>query len=185
MRRLIVWVLAILLSACGDRPRFPEDQTIQGPVEIASEWRTMEFKPPLAIAWGEGLQELHFVVDNSSYRVIDVDEVPEKLYASLRRLDGAEVLPEVVLIASTGAELPVVAVSNIGLWSGGLTIGFGLSDGVWEPPPPFPADVTSIRSVKFRSDVPLVAERLMWMVRHHPDIHRCGHKCSWWEQWFR
>lgn len=185
MRRLIVWSFFFLLAACGERPRFPEDQTMPGPIEVTSEWQTLEFERPLAIHHGEGVQQLHFVVDNTIFGVHDIDEISQDRFFSLKRFDGTAVLPEVVLIASDGAELPLMAVSNIGLYSGGMTIGFGLPHDIWSPSPPFPDNVAAIQSVRFRSDVPLVVERLMWMVRHHPDIHRCGGKCRWWEQWLR
>jgi len=133
MRREIVAPLMVamtlLVVACGGDVNFPEDQRVEGPFEITTDWQTVKFDVPLAVN-REGLQRLHLVVDDERYTSNsehDLSDLPNQ--ANVRREDGVLIKPEVVLVGANGEEVPLRARANTSLYEGGLTIGFSTYDG--------------------------------------------------------
>jgi len=105
------------ISGCGSHG-FPEDRRISGPFQITTDWQTIRFDPPLRIN-REGLQVLHFVVDQELYdpnSMYDIEDTAN--HFSLRRTDDVLARPEVVLIGDNGEDVTVFPMSNIGLFSG-------------------------------------------------------------------
>ena len=170
------------ISGCGSHG-FPEDRRIGGPFQITTDWQTIRFDPPLRIN-REGLQVLHFVVDQELYdpnNMYDIEDTTN--HFSLRRTDDVLVRPEVVLIGDNNQEVVVSPISNIRLFSGGLTIGFSTYIDHFTPSPPFPEGISTFQAMRVRSNEPFEAQYLYWRMNYHPDYHRCGgRRCRWWEK---
>jgi len=185
-KRLWPLVALLLLANCTGEPGFPEDQRIEGPFQITTEWQTIHFDRPLVIN-REGFQGLHFAVDSNLYDAnsnYDLEDMPNQ--ANLHRTDGVVVKPEVVLIGDNGEEVRVQARSNIFLYAGGMTVGFGPHIDNFTPPPHYPESIHAFRAVRVRGNHPFVANHLQWLMDSHPDHHRCGgRRCTWWEKFVR
>lgn len=181
--RALLLLLTALLAGCGNGYDFPEDRRIDGPFQITTDWQTIRFDRPLRIN-REGLQALHIVVDQELYDPNNIYDLEDKAnHFNLRRTDGVLVRPEVVLIGDNGQELTVFPISNMGLYSGGLTIGFSTYIDHHTPSPPFPEGIKSFQAVRVRSNEPFEALYLRWRMNYHPDHHRCGNRrCRWWEK---
>lgn len=174
----------LLLAGCQSDPGFPEDQTIDGPFHIDSEWHVIQLDAPLKVN-REGLQRLHLVVDRDLYDPNNNfdDDLPDLF--NLRRSDGVLVKPEVVLIGDEGQEVSLRARANTYLYSGGVTVGLSTYKDHYSQAPPFPESIRFFRAIRIRSNEPLVAEQLQWRVDRHPDHHRCGNRrCTWWDNLF-
>lgn len=163
--RLLTFLLAFLqLAGCNNEadPRFPENQRIDGPLEVGRDWQAIEFSPPLVVN-RNGLQGLHFVVDEKLYRPnshYDIDDYANQ--SNLRRNDGVLIKPEVILIGENGEEFVPMAVSNTHLYAGGLTIGFGTFGGQFSPAPVYPEGIQEFKAMRIRSNVPFTAHYLEW-----------------------
>jgi hypothetical protein len=179
--RLAPLLLMVLLWLGGcSSSEFPEDQRIEGPFELTTEWRTFRFPKPLEIN-RTGLQGFHLAVEAERYSITGLDDPIENV-PFLRREDGVLIKPEVILIADTGDELPVTAHSNVGLFTGHLTIGYGLHIDNWTPPPDYPASMKYFVAARIRSNEPVTVEFMQWWFDSHPDYHRCGRqRCKWWQ----
>lgn len=180
--RLITLLVLLLLASCQRGYGFPEDQLLDGPFRIGPEWQTIVFDPPLKISRDGGGQSIRLVVDNESYSPGEFDE------GQIYLLDESEIKirPEVILKSDGGKEVEVHATSLVGLFSGGLALGYGKHIKHYSESVLFDQDIRSFTSMSVRSDEPLVVDHLSWKVDSHPDIYRCnGRKCTWLENIFR
>ncbi len=172
-------VIRVLMTALAglqgcDAKGFPEDQKIQGPVEVGQEWVTIEPDRPLDVNRG-GLQRLHLVVDPELYRSnSDLDDElannPDHLF-DLRTQSNELVVPEVIMVAGDGTEVWLGSRANTYLYKGGLTVGMGMvPDVVHEASPPFPEEIDRFESFRVRSNEPFEVEYFWWSVDRHPDM---------------
>ena len=178
---VVASLLVLLLAGCQGSTEFPEDQRIEGPFEIGPEWQTVTFEKPLELN-KEGDQQLHIVVDENLFTSnSDHEAVTRETYFYLRNSAGVLIEVDMVAVGDNNELVPLTPSSTVALYTGGLTIGFGMFEDESSPPPPFPADIEYLKAVHIRSEVPFSAEYLRWSVDHHPDYHRCGYRrCPWW-----
>ena len=172
----VMLALAFLLAGLQgcDATGFSQDQKIPGPIEIGQEWVTVEPERPLEIN-REGLQRLHLVVDPELYTSnSDLDDELANDLAhlfDLRTQSNDLVVPEVVMIAADGREIPLGSRGNIYLYEGGLTVGMGMvPEVVHEASPPFPAGIDRFESFRIRSNTPFTVDYFWWKVDRHPDM---------------
>lgn len=176
----------LLLAGCQSDPGFPEDQDIDGPFQITTEWQTIRFEQPLEIN-AEAIQSLNIVVDSERYDSnFDYENEDRSNVFNLRRKkDGVVVKPKAVLIGDGGQEVSLHPTGSTALYSGGVTVGMSTFDKHYSPIPPFPEEIKVFESVRIRSNVPFTAEQLRWWVSSHADHHRCGNRrCTWWDNLF-
>lgn len=176
VNRSLLLAFTLLLTGCDSSPDFRKhNQNISGPIELTGEWLHVTPDRPLTIE-REGVQELHLAFDGDSYELnyfhIEGETDDPRVLFALRGQEGQLVRPEVVLIADDGTELALTPVSHHAPPAGGVTIGFGMFDGMLAPPPPFPEAYGSYVSFKVRSDQPVSVEYFRWLVSYHPDMPR-------------
>lgn len=177
MKKVMLGLTIMLAGLQGcDSTGFPEDQKISGSIEIGEEWVSVEPDRPLEIN-RDGLQRLHLVVDPERYSSnSDLDDDlandPAHLF-DLRTQANDLVVPEVVMVAADGTEVPLGSRGNIYLYEGGLTVGMGMvPDVVHEVSPPFPEGIDQFESFRIRSDIPFTVDYFWWKVDRHPDMLR-------------
>lgn len=168
-----VIALCHLISGCDAFAGFPQDQKVEGPFWVSGSWLYVEPDSPLEVSV-RGIQRLHLVVDADLYQANSLVanegvEDPGGLFG-LRDAKGQLVVPEVMLVAEDGSTVTLSPASNMLPYSGGLTVGMGLFNGVYEPAPPFPDGVQRFTSFRVRSNQPLSVEYFWWSVDRHPDM---------------
>jgi hypothetical protein len=168
MRLLVLLLLITQLIGCNRNTAgaFPENQHIDGPFEIGTEWQTIRFAVPLKVDHS-ATQGLHLFVDRQLYLPnshYDIHDTPNQ--SNLRRNDGVLIKPEVRLVGPSGDHVTLTAVSNIHFPNGELTIGFGTFAGQYAFPPPFPEVITEFTAVQVRSNEPFIASSLQWRIDH-------------------
>ncbi|MCH8497797.1 MAG: hypothetical protein LAT63_04940 [Marinobacter sp.] len=184
----LLTLFVCLLVGCGDASDyrgFPQDQSVEGPFAIAAPWQVIEFEQPLQIN-ASGTHGLHLLVDGARYAsngMIDPSADAEHQTVLLRLSDNTLVRPEVILIADNGEEVALSPTSNLWPITGGVTVGFSLDAGVFEPAPSFPDTIQEFTALRIRSDETIDVHYILWRVDHHPDLYRCLGECPWWRFW--
>ena len=181
-RTLATGFCLLLLAGCQADRSFPEDQYLDGPIEIGPEWQTITFEAPMEVN-REAVQQLEIVVDTNRFDSnFDYEDEDRYKMFHLRRNDGVVIKPEAILIGDKGQEIPLVATSTTELYSGGVTAGLRMFIDWTKTIPPFPEGIRRFTAVQLRTNETIPVEQLRWWVVYHPDYHRCGRqRCLWWE----
>ena len=182
-------LLTLLLAGCIGPYTWPEDQddVANGPVEVTNEWQVLCFREPLQIS-EEAAQQLRLALDGKRFEPnlrYDQDDYANQF--NPRRDDGVLIRPEILLVGDTGEEVRVYGMTSLGVRDGSLVLGFGPHDGNFDdfvsPLPEIPDDIEQFEALRIRSNEPFTIEALHWSVDRHPDLHRCGRRCTWLERW--
>lgn len=182
-------VLGLLLAGCVDPHTWPEDQDdiVNGPLEVRTHWQAFTLEQPLQIN-DEGRQRLHLVLDGEQYESNDLHDPKDYVNQfNPRRVDGVLIEPDIILVGDNGNEVRVHGTGSLGVRTGRLILAFGTHHGDFEDflsrPPAIPDDIEHFEALRIRSNEPFTIEALHWSVDRHPDLHRCGRRCTWLERW--
>ena len=186
-----VVLLGLPLVGCRDPHTWPEDQDnlVDGPLDVTAEWQTVTFDDPLQIT-EEGRQRLHLALDGERFEPnheYDPEDYPNQF--NPRRDDGVLIQPDIFLVGDNGDEVRIYGTGQRLGDFGRRILAFGTHDGNFEdavsPLPEIPDDIKEIEALRIRSNEPFTIEALHWSVDDHPDIHRCGRRCTWLDRWLR
>ncbi|TDT40276.1 hypothetical protein DES49_2042 [Halospina denitrificans] len=168
LRYLLTTVLFLtLLSGCDENPEHP-DPRVEGPWEIGTEWRTIQFEPPLQTFPEVMIHMLQLGVSAENYRFTDEGLFEESSFYPRDKSDGTVLKPELVIILDDGRDIPMKASSRVHGAVDPIWLEFGYnpkptSEGEHRTFSDLKAD---IRAIRIRCDTPFTLKALKWEVLH-------------------
>jgi hypothetical protein len=162
--------------------KFPEDQVIKKELQVTTQWQTVTFEKPLQIN-RRGTMGLHLVVDQELY-ISTTDDNPRNLdcsdaeyqlnaFSLHRKSDWALVRTEAVLVGDNGKAVKVRPTGHFYPYFDKHVMTMALSSfkDFNSAPPPFPAGIKTITSMRIRSTTPFLVRYLWWKVDSHPEFY--------------
>ncbi len=156
----LVLLLSCLTASCSAQREAPEDQIIEGPFSITTEWQEFTLKKPLKT--NPHVQKLKILLDENSYindEDIDIGIISGG-YKNL--LNSKPLQPEVIFVDKSGKEFKTVYKSmgssfiSLGNYK---FVGFGTNSksGKFYYPPN-----TEFTAIKIKANIPFIAEHFWW-----------------------